>query len=235
MSAASTQLGPKARIDAAGAPRRRSLSRLLHAINQPLTGLQCSMELALAIPRRPEQYVHTLRAGVELTHRMGMLVEAMREVIDMQESKICSRADLPLQELLLQVGEELLPVAETRRVRIGIRCDPAIRVAGDRKSLVGMIFRLIDSVLSLAAAASEIGIAGQPHGKEVQVQIQWYRSESERTVELCPADLGLLVVEAWCEQIGGRVERCSENGNSFTIWLPSPSAEADQRVLEETQ
>ena len=31
--------------------KRSPLGQLLHALNQPLTGLQCSMEVALAVPR----------------------------------------------------------------------------------------------------------------------------------------------------------------------------------------
>src|ERR1700676_3753274 len=66
-------------------PRGRSpLAHLLHALNQPLTGLQCSMELALSGPRRPEECVRTLREGLELTERMRILVEAIRELTDSQ-------------------------------------------------------------------------------------------------------------------------------------------------------
>src|SRR5271155_2287298 len=57
--------------------RRSPLGQLLHALNQPLTGLQCSMEVALAAPRTPEQYARGLREGLELTERMRTLVEAI--------------------------------------------------------------------------------------------------------------------------------------------------------------
>ena len=61
---------------------RGPLAQLLHALNQPLTGLQCSMEVALASPRTVEQYAQGLREGLELTERMRALVEAIREVAD---------------------------------------------------------------------------------------------------------------------------------------------------------
>jgi len=69
----------------AGPIARTPLAQLLHALNQPLTGLQCSMEVALASPRTPEQYVHGLREGLELTERMRLLVGAIREVVDVEE------------------------------------------------------------------------------------------------------------------------------------------------------
>jgi hypothetical protein len=55
---------------------------LLHALNQPLTGLQCSMEVALASPRPIEYHVPRLREGLDLTERMRSLVDAIREVAD---------------------------------------------------------------------------------------------------------------------------------------------------------
>jgi signal transduction histidine kinase len=65
---------------------RNLLAHLLHALNQPLTGLQCSLELAAASPQRREEYVRTLREGLELTGRMRILVEAIRELADTQPS-----------------------------------------------------------------------------------------------------------------------------------------------------
>src|SRR5258708_36391313 len=59
---------------------RSPMEQLLHGLNQPLTGLQCSMEVALASPRSVEYYVQGLRDGLALTERMRTLVEAMREV-----------------------------------------------------------------------------------------------------------------------------------------------------------
>jgi signal transduction histidine kinase len=239
MSAAGPQLSPKARIEAADAQgpsqRKSALARLLHALNQPLTGLQCAMELALSTPRRPEQYIGTLREGVELTDRMRILVEAMREVIDIQESEISSKQAFGIHQLLVEVVNELRPIAESRQVRIGVACDPAIRVAGERSFLIGIIFRLVDSVLSLAAGGSEISIAGRVDGREFAVELQWSRAEYERTVELCPADLGLLLVETGCQQIGGRVERGAGDRNRCTIWLPLAASRADQDGLEEAQ
>jgi len=66
---------------------RTPLEQLLHALNQPLTGLQCSMEVALAAPRTLEQYVRGLQDGLELTDRMRALVGAIREVTDMEDKK----------------------------------------------------------------------------------------------------------------------------------------------------
>ena len=77
MSDAGTQVAP---LHASQPQGRSPLAHLLHALNQPLTGLQCSLELALASPRRREEYVRTLREGLQLIERMRILVEGVREL-----------------------------------------------------------------------------------------------------------------------------------------------------------
>jgi len=67
---------------------RSPLAQLLHALNQPLTGLQCSMEVALGRPRTNEEYVQGLRQGLELTGRMRALVQAIREVAEVEEAEV---------------------------------------------------------------------------------------------------------------------------------------------------
>jgi hypothetical protein len=78
MSSAGVQL---ARSEAA-LNGRTPLAHLLHALNQPLTGLQCSLELALVELRSPEEYARTVREALHLTGRMRVLVEALREIAD---------------------------------------------------------------------------------------------------------------------------------------------------------
>ena len=95
---------------------RRPLAQLLHALNEPLTGLQCAMEVALASSRTLEQYVLGLREGLELTARMRALVEAIREVTDGEEEKNENKNEEPettgLKTVLREVLEGLQPVAE---------------------------------------------------------------------------------------------------------------------------
>jgi hypothetical protein len=61
------------------------LTHLLHELNQPLTGLQCSLELAAVGPRTAQQYLRAIREGLGLVARMRMLVEALREVTDIAQ------------------------------------------------------------------------------------------------------------------------------------------------------
>jgi hypothetical protein len=155
---------------------RSPLERLLHALNQPLTGLQCAMEVALAGPRTTEQYVQGLRDGLELTERMRALVGAIREVVDealeqrkeqeqeknheKHQDANCDAETADLKALLRQVLEDLKPVAEAAGIRVTLDCSGAssLALATGQRRLCTVAFRCVESILSLADAGSELRI-----------------------------------------------------------------------------
>ena len=92
-------------------PGRSPRAHLLHALNQPLTGLQCSLELALAKPQSLENYTRVLRVGLDLTGRMRVLVEAIRELEDAASAGPGEVEPFLLDVLLRDTVSDLSPVA----------------------------------------------------------------------------------------------------------------------------
>jgi signal transduction histidine kinase len=192
------------------------LAQLVHALNQPLTGLQCAMEVALARPRTVEQHVLGLREGLALTERMRALVEAIREVADMEETEADVAEERSrglgtgeLENVLREAAEELRPVAAEKDVRIALDFSAAaseLPSAGEHRQswFAPVIFRLLDSALSLAAAGSVLSI-GTPMKERIWFRLQWQaagpRSESSRP------ELGLLIAQAWMERCGAEWQR----------------------------
>ena len=216
--------------DAALPPKmgaRSPLAQLLHALNQPLTGLQCSMEVALAGPRTPEQYVHGLREGLELTARMRALVEAIREVADGEEERNEAPETMELKALLGESLEDLKPVAEVKSVHItldGLAAgSPAVLRAG-RRRLVTVVFRLLESALSLAARGSALRIeTGGGAPAEAWLRVRWHAGGPPSAFSR--AELGLLVAQAGFERAGAEWEReRTENRETVTVRLPGVAA-----------
>jgi signal transduction histidine kinase len=184
---------------------RSALAHLLHALNQPLTGLQCSMEVALASPRTIEQYVRGLREGLELTERMRTLVEAIREVTDI-EGNTAPVEVVELRAVLGEVVDDLKPVAEVKRVRITLPCSPAsLEIRAVRPMLATALFRLLESALSLAAAETELRIEAGGGLAEVLIRLQW--SPGRAPGAFSHSELGLLIAQAGWERIGAQWER----------------------------
>jgi len=204
---------------------RSPLAELLHALNQPLTGLQCSMEVALAGPRTNEEYVQGLREGLVLTGRMRVLVEAIREVMDGGGQKSEEPGTTDFKTVLREVLDELWPVAAVNGVRVTLDCSSdfsrLVRAGGRRFS--SLVFRTLESVLSLAERGSvlriEMGGGADDGADGAWVRICWHAGM--RSAEFSRPELGLVVAQAGWERVGAKWEReCTGTLETVTVRLP---------------
>jgi len=223
MSGTGSQRAPHRRNSSL--PKGRSpLAHLLHALNQPLTGLQCSLELATAGPRRTEQYIRTLRDALDLTGRMRILVEAIRDLSDGQpmepeEIEICL-----LDDLLRDTADGLLPVAATRNILLSVVGNAPLPVRACRARLEGLIFRILDSALSLTLEGTELRVGAEAKHGEVWVVVSWNQGPSPDHSPFSRPELGLLIAQAGWEQLGAEwITTRVENMQTCTIRLPLAS------------
>ena len=223
MTSTATQFsphGPTAGALAGRSPR----AQLLHALNQPLTGLQCSMEVALATSRTPAQYVRVLREGLELTERMRALVEAMREVTDWEEEKPEKPESIALKTVLRETMDDLKPVAEIKNVCMRLDGPETSAVAMSAgRTMASALFRLLESALSLAARDHELLVEAGSAPAEAWFRVRW-RAAHPSSV-LSRPELGLMVARASLERAGAVWQReRSETLETVTVRLPSVSA-----------
>jgi signal transduction histidine kinase len=203
------------------------LAQLLHALNQPLTALQCSMEVALARSRTPAQYAQGLREGLELTRRMRALVEAIREVVGVEEEgkDELEPETIDLKTLLREVLDDLEHVAAAMNVRITLDnpADSSEVVKAPRRRLAGVVFRFLESALTLAARDSLMRMETGGGAAEAWLRLQWH---AEVTSSAGPRpELGLLVAQAGWERAGACWKReRTEDLETVTVRLPRVSA-----------
>jgi signal transduction histidine kinase len=209
------------------------MEQLLHGLNQPLTGLQCSLEVALAAPRTVDYYTQRMHEGLELTGRMRTLVNAIRELVDgereIKNDAIEDRVDL--QKILREVMNDLEPVAEVKRVHLMLGGNATgAWVKGGRPKLSALVFRMLESALSEAVQGSalriEIGEAGGEATDFVWFRMAW--QTAVRWSELSPPELGLLVAQATWEQVGAQWAReRTETAETVTVRLPGVAGEGN--------
>lgn len=223
MRDASVQLAPRRANE--NLPKERSpLAHLLHALNQPLTGLQCSLELAAAGPLRPEEYVRTLHEGLELTGRMRILVEAIRELTDAQPSDLEAVEAFQFDVLLRDTVDDLRPVAESRSVRLLLVNPVPLTVRFDRRFLKALIFRLFDSALSLARKGSDLRIMVTPEPEQLCLVVSWKQGPAPQHSPFSRQELGLLIAQAGFEAAGVEwTYTRAETPQTCTVRLPLAS------------
>jgi hypothetical protein len=199
-------------------PGRSPLQHLLHALNQPLTGLQCSLELALVGQRTPEQYVRALSDGLVLAGRMSLLVAAIRELVETEEvreeekaransSGAEKRPVIALDALLHETADDLRPVAEARKKQILLQCDAPLPVHAARPRLAGAIFRFLDSALSLTCPGGNLRIRAHSESGQARLQVLWEAGHEAEHPPFSPPQLGLLIAEAAWKRLGGEWSR----------------------------
>jgi hypothetical protein len=196
---------------------RSPLEQLLHALNQPLTGLQCSMEVALATPRTVEYYAERLRQGLELTERMRALVKAIREVTDAaaaatETTEVEEPEAAKFHFMVGEVLRDLRPVAAAKELVLAQE-GAAIsvgRVRARSEKWPKLLFRMLESAVSLAAAG-EMRVAVEEHpAGQIWIRVRW--PVGPRLPEFYPAELGMLVAQAEWELMGAKWERLREQG-----------------------
>jgi K+-sensing histidine kinase KdpD len=205
---------------------------MLHALKQPLTGLHCSMELALAGQRTPEQYAHTLRDGLELAERMRLLVAAIGELVESEEEHRREPTHpevVALHALLRDAVAELQPVAEAKPAQIRLQCEEPLGVCASRHELAGTVFRTLESALSLSAAGRELQIRAHVESGQVRLEVLWETPPESRELALFSRpELGLLLAEAAWQRFGGAWSRMGPGGtpglHSVVAWLPLAAA-----------
>jgi hypothetical protein len=229
MSGARSELAPDP-AEGLVARDRGPLAHLLHALNQPLTGLQCSLELALVSPRPAEQYMRTLREGLELTARMRILVEAVRELADLEPSGM-ERAEagelVQLDALLHEAASDLIPVAESRRVHLRIEIEHSLPVRTNRRNTAKLLFRFLDSALSLTRDGSEFRIATLIERGQAGFTASWSSGQLPEHSPFSRPELGLLIAQAGWEQSGAKWTCMREDAKqTCTVRLPPVSSHA---------
>lgn len=138
---------------AAAAQSSDMLGELLHTLSQPLTGLRCSLEIA--IDEDAAQSHQTVLAALEQTERVIRVVRLMQELLDSDPAE-------PMPTLVLfapvayRVLEELAPLARARQVRVHIKgsCSAGIGISEPRLTLA--LQYLIGGVIEAQPSSSAI-------------------------------------------------------------------------------
>jgi hypothetical protein len=132
------------------------VSEFFHAISQPLTTLECGLEMSL----RQDKTVEQLRARVEaalasaqfLHHRL-LEARVLQDAADPGDTS----HPVPLEKLLSQLYEDFLPVADTANVCLELHCEPAL-VCGNEARLRNGFFHLFEFLLRTSSAHHTVRI-----------------------------------------------------------------------------
>ncbi len=185
---------------------REALSEIFHNLSQPLTALECGLEVSL----RQDKTVARLRA------RMASALEAARllrqrflEARALQDAGDAGDTTLPVPvaALLLLLQEDFLPVARSSKVELTVDSEPAM-VRGNEAHLRNGFFHLFEFLLHASPPRRSLRIRGariSPTAYEVKFAIEGSSKPKaiRRAQAASPIDMDLRIAQRIFQAVDG--------------------------------
>src|SRR5271166_50161 len=145
------------------------VSDALHKLSQPLTALQCSLELSLIRDQTSAEFRASVEAALENADRLRQRLLLLRELSDADDPGDIS-APIDLQRLLQELREDLLPVFESAGGRFDLTCHP-VQIRGNGTKLTRAFFYLLEYLLRSSPRGRLTVRVDQTHGQQVEIRI----------------------------------------------------------------
>jgi signal transduction histidine kinase len=142
---------------------------VLHKLSQPLTALQCSLEFSLVRDQTCAEFRASIQAAVQNAERLRQSLLLLRELSDADDPGDISMP-VPLQELMLELQQDFLPVCESAGGCLTVHCEP-VSVRGNGAKLRRAFFYMLECVLR-SSERRRLGITvSHRHGKRVEIKM----------------------------------------------------------------
>ncbi|QDT27702.1 Sensor kinase CusS [Gimesia panareensis] len=235
-----------ARLERAINEIRRFTADASHEIRTPLATLRLEAESALRSPRTPEEYQQTLAVVLEETTRLGKLSDQLLNLSRHDAGIIpCQQDPVQLDALLLDVIEQIKPLAEAGSLSLSVNINSHCEILGDDISLSQVFFNLLENAIKYTAAGGEVSVELSCQSDEALIEItdtgigvaaeslpylfdRFYQADPSRSSSGGGSGLGLSIARAAVLMHAGSIEIQSQPGEGTRVSVRLPvSSQAD--------
>jgi signal transduction histidine kinase len=211
-----------------------------HELRTPLTVIQGELENLAGDTRLPEELRDRVGSTLEEVERLGKIVQKLFALSRLDAGEAQSEwVRLDLAALAGTTSDQMLLLAEDKRIKVTRETDSPVFVMGDRARLKQVIVNLLDNAVKYTLPGGSVHIRVSASGASGMVEIadtgigisqeavplvfeRFFRVDHDRSAGDGGAGLGLAIVKSICGAHGGRVEVESApgSGSRFRVFLP---------------
>jgi heavy metal sensor kinase len=221
---ARTLNGMIARLERSFEEIRRFTADAAHELRTPLAVLRNEAEVALRLPREPEQYRDVLENQLEELERLSRLAERLLFLCRGDAGLLpILRRPVDLHEIARDVCEHMQVVAQEKGVTVNVAGVAPCTVCGDLEQLRRLLFNLVDNAIKFTPAPGRVTVeavsladtgrlvvtdsgTGIPPEHLPHVFQRFYRVDPARASDVGGAGLGLSIARSIAEAHGGTIE-----------------------------
>lgn len=159
-----------ARVGQSVALQRRFVADAAHELRSPLTALTLQAErlAASGLPDQASERLGALRRGLARTRA---LLEQLLTLARVQDQASAAPLRLSLQHVFRQVLEDLMPLAEAKRMDLGVASADDAFVCAPEVDLKILIKNLVDNAIRYTPEGGRIDLSLHVAEKRVQIRI----------------------------------------------------------------
>lgn len=219
-----------------------------HQLRTPLTSLNWYAELLLdeaAKDLSEEERSYVLQMADE-SKRMTSLVNSLLNVSRLELGTfMIEPEDVDVQKFFKTHYDEILPIADERKIQVKMRIEPDVKTLSADKNLLGIIVQnllsnavkyskdggIVDAFIRyegegekkmLVYSVKDSGI-GIPKAQQKEIFGKLFRADNARSSDAEGTGLGLYIVKSILDATGGSVSFVSKEGEGteFTVNIPA--------------
>ena len=228
------------RLDDAFGNSKRFVADASHELRTPLTVIQGDLENLAGDPRLPQELRDRVGSTLEEVERLGKIVQKLFALSRLDAGEAQSEwVRLDIAALAGATSDQMLLLAEDRKIGVVRETDTPVYVMGDRARLKQVVVNLFDNAVKYTPPGGSVHIRAFVEGGRAVLEIadtgvgippeslplvfeRFYRVDRDKSAGDGGAGLGLAIVRSICAAHGGRVEVESVlgSGSRFQVSLP---------------
>ena len=227
-------------LEATERRRLQLVGDVAHELRTPLATLDGYLEgLEDGVIESSDETWRLLRSE---TARLTRLVDELAELWRAEAHQLSLKIEaVDLAAVCRDVAERFVPLAEERRIALALDLPSVAMVIADRDRVSQIVANYLSNAIRYAPAGSSVALSARMHGSKVvavvvdegaglapdQLEIvfeRFYRVDPSRTRALGGSGIGLAIVRALADAMGGRAWAESDGqgrGSRFLVELPA--------------